>query len=77
MKVPLFSVQIISVDDGGGEQAKEPEALTDILEQSNIMEESHIREVRSEAVPQTCVCTRATLNQKHRPIGMKRGMEIH
>ncbi|XP_034764546.2 nuclear receptor coactivator 7-like isoform X1 [Acipenser ruthenus] len=39
--------EIISVDDGGGEQAKEPEALTDILEQSNIMEESHIRELSS------------------------------
>ncbi|MGH0164980.1 UNVERIFIED_CONTAM: hypothetical protein FKN15_048370 [Acipenser sinensis] len=47
--------EIISVDDGGGEQAKEPEALTDILEQSNIMEESHIRELSSHLPPRILI----------------------
>ncbi|XP_041096455.1 nuclear receptor coactivator 7 isoform X2 [Polyodon spathula] len=47
--------EIISVDDSGGEQAKEPEALTDILEQSNIMEASHIRELSSHLPPRILI----------------------
>ncbi|KAI1895052.1 hypothetical protein AGOR_G00102300 [Albula goreensis] len=48
--------EMISVEDGGGRpQAldRDPEGLSDILEQSRILEEQHVREISAELPPRT------------------------
>uniref|UniRef100_W5M9T7 Uncharacterized protein n=1 Tax=Lepisosteus oculatus TaxID=7918 RepID=W5M9T7_LEPOC len=48
--------EMVSMDEGGGQSLifdKEPEGLTDILEQTNILELLHIREISSHLPPRT------------------------